>query len=244
MIVRSGQAFIFRDIFDRFGVVSIQRRVRRYCRPHLKRRGHPFATLGVWSFLSELAGRNEVLLSDRPEDAQIDHRLVGHSSFSYPRNIGRCAAIMADRILPKIDGYRALMKAAAAPIIVLARDPRWVCGTVGVLAVLHTWTSRAACLTTDTFTSGSIKPRAALHGDRRGWVPFAIACLTASKNSAVNTTKADRQFLPSRKHVRSFCAVSDPVITPSSSNLLYPNFCKIEPPEAPWYAAQSVHQRP
>ena len=67
MIVRSGQAFIFRDIFDRFGVVSIQRRVRRYCRPHLKRRGHPFATLGVWSFLSELAERNEVVLSDQPE---------------------------------------------------------------------------------------------------------------------------------------------------------------------------------
>jgi len=61
MIVCSGQAFIFRDIFDRFGLVSIQRRVRRYCRPHLKRRGHPFATLGAWSFLSELAGRNEVL---------------------------------------------------------------------------------------------------------------------------------------------------------------------------------------
>ena len=71
MIVRSGQAFIFRDIFDRFGVVSIQRRVRRYCRPHLKRRGHPFATLGVWSFLSELAGRNEVLLSDRPVNVPV-----------------------------------------------------------------------------------------------------------------------------------------------------------------------------
>jgi hypothetical protein len=24
----------------------------------------------------------------------------------------------------------------------LARDPRWVGGTVGVLAVLHTWTQR------------------------------------------------------------------------------------------------------
>ena len=34
------------------------------------------------------------------------------------------------------------MKAAAAAIIVLARDPRWVGGTVGVLAVLHTWTQR------------------------------------------------------------------------------------------------------
>ena len=35
----------------------------------------------------------------------------------------------------QIDGYGALMKAAAAAIIVLARDPRWVGGIVGVLAV-------------------------------------------------------------------------------------------------------------
>ena len=34
------------------------------------------------------------------------------------------------------------MKAAAEAIIGLARDPRWVGGTVGVLAVLHTWTQR------------------------------------------------------------------------------------------------------
>src|SRR6476646_597055 len=42
----------------------------------------------------------------------------------------------------QIDGYGALMKAAAEAIIVLARDPRWVGATVGVLAVLHTWTQR------------------------------------------------------------------------------------------------------
>jgi Putative transposase len=42
----------------------------------------------------------------------------------------------------QIDGYGALMKAAAEAIIVLARDPRWVGGIVGVLAVLHTWTQR------------------------------------------------------------------------------------------------------
>jgi putative transposase/transposase-like zinc-binding protein len=39
-------------------------------------------------------------------------------------------------------GYGALMKAAAESIIKLARDPRWVGGTVGVLAVLHTWTQQ------------------------------------------------------------------------------------------------------
>jgi len=33
-----------------------------------------------------------------------------------------------------------LMQASAAAIIELARDPRYVGGTVAVLAVLHTWT--------------------------------------------------------------------------------------------------------
>jgi hypothetical protein len=42
----------------------------------------------------------------------------------------------------QIDGYGALMKAAAGAIVDLARDPRWVGGTPGVLAVLHTWTQR------------------------------------------------------------------------------------------------------
>ena len=37
-------------------------------------------------------------------------------------------------------GYALLMKAAAQAIIDIARDPRFVGGTVGVLAVLHTWT--------------------------------------------------------------------------------------------------------
>jgi hypothetical protein len=42
----------------------------------------------------------------------------------------------------QVDGYGALMKTTAGAIIDLARDPRWVGGTVGVLAVLHTWTQR------------------------------------------------------------------------------------------------------
>ena len=37
------------------------------------------------------------------------------------------------------DGYAALMRATACAIIELARDPRYVGGTVAVLAVLHTW---------------------------------------------------------------------------------------------------------
>ena len=40
------------------------------------------------------------------------------------------------------DGYGVLMQACAAAIIALARDPRYVGGTVGVLAVLHTWTQQ------------------------------------------------------------------------------------------------------
>ena len=77
MIVRSGQPVTLRDIFDRFGLVSIQRRVRRYCRPYLKRPKHTFATLGVWSFLSDLAGRDEVLLYDGPEQSRRFARIAG-----------------------------------------------------------------------------------------------------------------------------------------------------------------------
>jgi hypothetical protein len=54
----------------------------------------------------------------------------------------------------QINGYGALIKAVATAIVDLARDPRWVGGTVGVLAILHTWTQRlihhphAHCLVT------------------------------------------------------------------------------------------------
>lgn len=40
------------------------------------------------------------------------------------------------------DGYALLMKAAADAVIELARDRRFVGGTIGVLAVLHTWTQQ------------------------------------------------------------------------------------------------------
>jgi hypothetical protein len=40
------------------------------------------------------------------------------------------------------DGYSLLMKAAAEAIIELARDSHYVGGTVGILAVLHTWTQQ------------------------------------------------------------------------------------------------------
>jgi hypothetical protein len=40
------------------------------------------------------------------------------------------------------DGYALLMKAAADSIIEIARDPQYVGATVGVMAVLHTWTQQ------------------------------------------------------------------------------------------------------
>ena len=74
----------------------------------------------------------------------------------------------------QIDGYGALIKAAAEAIIVLARDPRWVGGTVGVLAVLHTWTQRLVfhphvhCLVTG---GGLSEPALAKAGDGTTWHP-------------------------------------------------------------------------
>lgn len=69
----------------------------------------------------------------------------------------------------QIDGYGALIKTTAGAIIDLARDPRWVGGTVGVLAVLHTWTQRLIfhphvhCLVTG----------GGLSGDGTTWHPAA-----------------------------------------------------------------------
>lgn len=65
------------------------------------------------------------------------------------------------------DGYAALMRAAAQSIIELSRDRRHVGGTVGVLAVLHTWTGQLVyhphvhCLV----TGGGVSP------DGRSWCP-------------------------------------------------------------------------
>jgi hypothetical protein len=69
------------------------------------------------------------------------------------------------------------MKAAADAIIELARDRRFVGGTVGVLAVLHTWTQQLAyhphvhCLV----TAGGVS------ADGRGWHPARGAFLVPHK---------------------------------------------------------------
>jgi hypothetical protein len=71
------------------------------------------------------------------------------------------------------DGYALLMKAAAEAIIELARDRRFVGATVGVLAVLHTWTQQLVyhphvhCLV----TGGGVSV------DGRDWYPARKAFL-------------------------------------------------------------------
>jgi hypothetical protein len=75
------------------------------------------------------------------------------------------------------DGYALLMKAAADAIIELARDRRFVGGTVGVLAVLHTWTQQLVyhphvhCLV----TGGGVSQ------DGRDWHPARQAFLVPHK---------------------------------------------------------------
>lgn len=75
------------------------------------------------------------------------------------------------------DGYALLMKAAAEAIIELARDPRFVGATVGVLAVLHTWTQQLLyhphvhCLV----TGGGVS------ADGRQWHPARQAFLVPVK---------------------------------------------------------------
>ena len=67
MIVYSGQPFTFRDLFDRFGLTSIKRRLSRYCWLRLNGWLHTLEALEVWSLMSDLAGRSAVHLCDPPE---------------------------------------------------------------------------------------------------------------------------------------------------------------------------------
>ena len=79
------------------------------------------------------------------------------------------------------DGYAALMRATAEGIIQLARDPRHVAATVGVMSVLHTWTQQLVyhphvhCLV----TGGGISD------DGRDWRPARRNYLVPTKPLAV-----------------------------------------------------------
>ena len=66
------------------------------------------------------------------------------------------------------DGYAVLMKAAAEAIIELARDPRYVGATVGVLAVSHTPgpSSSSTTLMSTAWSPAAASPRTAGIGIR------------------------------------------------------------------------------
>jgi hypothetical protein len=99
------------------------------------------------------------------------------------------------------DGYALLMKASAEAIIELARDPRYVGGTVGILAVLHTWTQQllyhphAHCLV----TGGGISEdgRYWLASRKRYLVPeAALAKLVCGKLKAALARRRPDLVLP------------------------------------------------
>jgi hypothetical protein len=93
------------------------------------------------------------------------------------------------------DGYALLMKAAAEAIIELARDRRYVGGTVGVLAVLHTWTQQlvhhphAHCLV----TGGGVST------DGRDWYPARKSFLFPEKALA-KLVRGKLKTLLAKKH--------------------------------------------
>jgi len=99
------------------------------------------------------------------------------------------------------DGYALLMKAAAESIIAIARDPRYVGATVGVLAVLHTWTQQLIyhphvhCLV----TGGSVSDDGShWHLARNGFlVPVrALAKLVSGKLKAAFAKRRPDLVLP------------------------------------------------
>lgn len=93
------------------------------------------------------------------------------------------------------------MKAAAEAIIELARDPRYVGGAVGVLAVLHTWTQQLLyhphvhCLVTGGGVSDDGRH---WHPARNGFlVPFmALAKLVRGKLKAALAQRRPDLVLP------------------------------------------------
>jgi hypothetical protein len=99
------------------------------------------------------------------------------------------------------DGYAILMKAAAESIIEIGRDQRYVGATVGVLAVLHTWTQQLIyhphvhCLVTG---GGVSDDRKHWHPARTGFlVPIrALANLVRGKLRAALTKRRPDLALP------------------------------------------------
>jgi hypothetical protein len=99
------------------------------------------------------------------------------------------------------DGYALLMKAAAESIIQIARDPRYLGATVGVMAVLHTWTQQLIyhphvhCLVTGGGVSDDGRH---WHSARNGFlVPVrALAKLVRGKLKAALAKRRPDQVVP------------------------------------------------
>ena len=108
------------------------------------------------------------------------------------------------------DGYGVLITAAAEAIIELARDRRFVGGTVGVLAVLHTWTQQlhyhphVHCLV----TGGGVSV------DRRCWCPARNRFLVPPKALAKLVRGKSRPC--STAAGRSLCFPQAPGANPGS----------------------------
>jgi predicted metal-dependent hydrolase len=68
------------------------------------------------------------------------------------------------------DGYAMLMKVAAEAIVELSRDRRHVGGTVGILAVLHTWNQQLSLLSARAlpWSPAAASPTTARRGIPRG----------------------------------------------------------------------------
>jgi Putative transposase/Transposase zinc-binding domain len=99
------------------------------------------------------------------------------------------------------DGYGVLMQASATAITELARDPRYVGGTVAVLAVLHTWTQQlnlhphVHCLVSG---GGIFEDASTWHPARRNFlVPIkALAKLVRGKFRALLLRKCPDLVIP------------------------------------------------
>ena len=84
------------------------------------------------------------------------------------------------------DGYAVLMQASAGAIIELARDPRFVGGTVAVLAVLHTWTRTA-------WSAAAVYPRTPPPGIRHAgsfWFPSRLSTNWCAANSGTSCAES------------------------------------------------------
>ncbi len=130
---------------------------RRCCPTSARHRGHPRlphrGTRRPGLALRYMRHRDVLLaLLCQPQLPEVPHRTNQGVARTPPGGDAAGAAFHVTITVPaelrevlrahQRDGYAVLMQASAGAIIELARDPRYVGGTVAVLAVLHTWTQQ------------------------------------------------------------------------------------------------------